>query len=250
MKISVITICYNEVDVIKKTIESVIGQTYNNIELIIIDGGSKDGTLDIINEYKKKYPIILISEKDNGIYDAMNKGAEISSGEYLNFMNAGDYFYDKKVVEDVTPHLDSGEGIVYGDTEVRYEDFKVIKKNRPPSKLWKGPVNHQSSFIKREVMLKYKYNTDNKIVADFEFFLNAYYNNEGLKKVDRVIASFDNTGLSQIKDKQVILDSLKTVKKFRPGLSTNIYYQSLKIKPYLKKIFPRKLFKKLAKLSS
>ena len=111
MKISIITVCYNDKDVIEKTILSVINQDYSNLEYIIVDGASSDGTLEIIKQYQKKYPIILISEKDDGIYDAMNKGSKVASGDYLNFMNAGDYFFSDNTISAVVPHLYSGEGM-------------------------------------------------------------------------------------------------------------------------------------------
>lgn len=93
VKISVITVCYNAVDTLEKTIQSVLEQTYHNIEYIIIDGGSTDGTVEIIHRYVD-YLAYWVSEPDRGIYDAMNKGIERATGEWVNFMNAGDYFYN------------------------------------------------------------------------------------------------------------------------------------------------------------
>lgn len=243
MKISIITVCYNDKDVIEKTILSVINQDYSNLEYIIVDGASSDGTLEIIKQYQKKYPIILISEKDDGIYDAMNKGSKVASGDYLNFMNAGDYFFSDNTISAVVPHLYSGEGIVYGDTEIRYDNFKIIASSKDPQNLWRGPINHQSTFISRPVMTKYGYNIKNKIVADFEFFLNAYYNGETIKKINVVIASFANNGISQSEDKQVVSDCLRTVKQFKKGLRVELHYKVLSLKPLFKKILPRRIFK-------
>jgi len=243
MKITIITVCYNTSKTIKDTIKSVINQSYKDIEYIIIDGGSIDGTKEIIEQYKKIFPIIFISEKDNGIYDAMNKGVDLATGDYINFMNADDYFFSETVIEEVLPFLEKQYDIVYGNMEVRYKNFKFIKKEVQPRYLWMGPVNHQSSFIKTDTMKRYKYNISNKIVADFEFFLTVYYKSGKLLKIDKTIASFSNNGISQIKDKQVIIDCYKTVKKFRKDLIIEIYYTILKVKPFIKKLLPTKVFK-------
>jgi len=247
MKITIITVCYNAAKTIEETIKSVISQDYQDLEYIIIDGASTDGTKEIIEKYKKIFPIIYISEKDKGIYDAMNKGIDLASGDYLNFMNADDYFFNKDVIAEMIPYLEKQDDIVYGDMEVRYKDFKLIKKEPQPKYLWRGPVNHQSSFIKKETMKKYKYNIENKIVADFEFFLNVYYHGGKITKIDKTIASFSNEGMNQINDKQVIKDCYQTVKKFKNTLTVKIYYQLLKIKPLLKKILPHSVFKFLKK---
>ena len=100
MKISIITVCFNAVGVIEKTILSVISQTYNDVEYIIIDGGSTDGTLDIVKKYEN-YIAYWISEPDSGIYNAMNKGVKYATGLYCNFMNAGDFFINEKVLENI-----------------------------------------------------------------------------------------------------------------------------------------------------
>lgn len=250
MKISVITICYNAEKTIGETIKSVIAQSYKDLEYIIIDGASTDKTLEIIKRYQKIFPIILISEKDQGIYDAMNKGTDLASGDYLNFMNSGDHFFNNSVIAEAVPFLDSKYDIVYGNMEVIYKDFKLIKKEPEPKYLWQGPVNHQSSFIKRETMKKYKYNTANKLVADFEFFLNVYYQGGRLKKIDQTIASYSNDGVTQVNDKQVIEDCYKTIKKFNSNVCIGIYYKLLLIKPTLKKILPRNIFKLLKNLAN
>jgi len=129
MKITIITVCYNASSTIGETIKSVINQSYKNLEYIIIDGESTDGTKEIIENYKKIFPIIYISEKDNGIYDAMNKGLDLATGDYLNFMNADDYFFNNTVVEEVVPFLNKQYDIVYGNMEVRYKNFKFIKSD-------------------------------------------------------------------------------------------------------------------------
>ncbi len=240
--LSVITVSFNSAKTIEQTILSVINQTYKNIEYIIIDGGSTDGTVDIIKKYNNKIKY-WISEKDNGIYDAMNKGVDRASSKYLNFMNSDDYFFSNTIIEEVAPLFNSEYEIIYGNTEIRYKDFKSIKIWGKPAHIWMGPVNHQSSFIKTEIMKKYKYNVSNKIVADFEFFLNVYYHGGKIIKINNIIASYSNEGISQQKEVQVIEDIYNTVKKFKKGIIVDIYYNILKIKPLIKKLLPRRIFK-------
>ena len=114
-KITVVTVCYNAVKEIEKTIQSVISQTYDNVEYIIVDGGSTDGTLDIIRKYSSRITR-WVSEPDKGIFDAMNKSAHMATGEYINFMNAGDLFFDEKVLSDIFAGRSYDEDVLYGST--------------------------------------------------------------------------------------------------------------------------------------
>ena len=243
MKISIITVCRNNEIGLRKTIDSVISQTYEDLEYIIIDGGSTDGTINIIAEYQKQFPIILVSEKDEGIYDAMNKGANLATGDWLNFMNAGDTFYDKDSINRVIPFLKDEFDIVYGNTEIVYKDFKTIKDEPEPGKLWMGRIPHQSSFIKSSTMKKYDYNKDNKIVADLEFFMSVYHNGGKIEKINQIISSFAKDGVTEKMGEQVITDAYKTVKKFNPRIIVDVYYNILKIKPFIKRLLPKKVFK-------
>ncbi len=115
MKITIVTVCYNSEKTISKTIESVIGQTYRDIEYIIIDGASKDRTVEIVNKYREKHNIVLVSEPDTGLYDAMNKAIVIANGKYILFMNSGDIFADEHVVQKMSTYLESEEDIIYGN---------------------------------------------------------------------------------------------------------------------------------------
>jgi len=234
-KISIITVCLNSEKTIEKTILSVINQTYKNIEYIIVDGGSTDKTLEIIKKYKDKISL-WVSEKDNGIYDAMNKGTNLAHGKYLNFMNSDDYFINENVIENVLPFLDGKNDIVYGNTKYRYKNLELKIKCLNPNLVWMGTICHQSSFIKREIIQKYKYNTENKLIADYEFFLNVYYNNGKILKINKFIASYSILGISGKNNNQVILDLDKTIKKFDNRLIVRMYCDILGIKPQFNKI--------------
>ncbi|GHT63967.1 hypothetical protein AGMMS50239_20840 [Bacteroidia bacterium] len=147
-KISIVTVTYNAVSVLEETILSIINQIYNNIEYIVIDGGSTDGTLDIIKKYEDRLSY-WISEPDKGIYDAMNKGIDRASGDWINFMNAGDLFYSNTIIQELVDmhYFDDNEAIIYGNRlvnkngllEAAISDLKPIKHRMD--------IFHQSCFV-------------------------------------------------------------------------------------------------------
>lgn len=173
-KISVVTVCFNAAATIEKTILSVINQTYKNIEYIIIDGGSTDGTVDIIKKYADRIAY-WVSEPDKGIYDAMNKGINVATGEWINFMNAGDCFYNDNVVSSLLDDVDSLYDVIYGDaiylrtkgTElVKGEDIQYIKRNMPNT--------HQAFFVRTENAKKIGFDLKYKYAADYNMIYHIY----------------------------------------------------------------------------
>lgn len=194
-KVSIITVSYNAASSIEKTILSIINQTYTNIEFIIVDGGSTDGTLDIIKKYDKSITH-WITEPDKGIYDAMNKGVGKAKGEWISFMNAGDTFYTSKTIENISPLLNKDTDVVYGAVNMVYETFNVIEKGgEKPSKNKPMPFNHQSSFVRREILVKQKFNTSFRYAADYNFF-NTIYPFAKYIRSDEVIATYMVDGIS------------------------------------------------------
>ncbi len=186
-KISVITIVYNGADTIEKTIKSVTSQTYSNIEYIIVDGGSTDGTVDILREHSGEI-IKWVSEPDDGIYDAMNKGIKIATGEYQWFINSGDEVFEPDTLERIfNVHNVPFYDVYYGDTVMIDSNGNEIGSRRlkPPSSLsWKDfkngmLVSHQSIIVSKRVVSMY--NTQYRLSADFEWCLLA------LKRADRVV---------------------------------------------------------------
>lgn len=202
-KISVVTVCYNAVNDIEKTILSVINQTYPNVEYLIIDGGSMDGTMDVVNRYKDKIDVI-VSEPDKGIYDAMNKGARKSNGDYVQFLNAGDVLCDKNVFSSLFK-----EGIS-DDIDVLYGDIIYVMSfgrfYKIPEAIDKFnvtfPIAHPASFVKRKLFDTFEFNTKYRIAADFAL-LKQIYDNGGifLYKKDIPIAIFDS--ISGVSSKSV-----------------------------------------------
>ena len=181
MKISIITVCYNSAATIEKTFQSVQGQTYNNIEYIVIDGKSKDGTVDIMNDYKSiitKY----ISEPDNGLYDAMNRGIELATGDLVGILNSDDVFTDHTILEKIARfHTENDVEASVGNIIKVNEEGEFIRnysaENWNPEKLKIGFMPpHPAIFFNRNLYEKYgQYHLDFTIAADYElitrFFL-------------------------------------------------------------------------------
>lgn len=261
MKISIVTIVYNSVLYIEKTILSVINQTYPNIEYIIIDGGSTDGTLEIIKKYSNRINL-LISEKDNGIYDAMNKGIVHASGEWINFMNSGDSFYNNNVIDSVVKYLQNSNcEILYGDVNKIFEWGETIVKPYDLKYLKNHMIfSHQSCFVKTELAKHYPFGNKYKIAEDYNFFYNQYIKNTNFLYIPICISNFDCiNGLST----KMMLYAMKedalingSINKINWNLNYLAFYIKIKIRSFFKTILPhniviyikRKLNKKVSNL--
>lgn len=172
MKISVITVCYNAVDRIERTVRSVITQTYCDFEYIIIDGGSQDGTVDIISTYEEKISF-WSSESDSGIYNAMNKGTRVAKGDFCLFLNAGDMLFGPDVLERVAGFLTPEYSIVMGNQVFLSPSGKIVAYGKAWSevtreRLYSDSLYHQASFIRRRDLLEYPYDETLKMVSDWK----------------------------------------------------------------------------------
>ncbi len=203
--ISVITVAWNAEATIEKTIISVINQTYKPIEYIFIDGKSTDGTNDIINRYRDEITLRNIafkhvSEKDTGIYNAMNKGLELACGEWIYFLNADDRLYDDYVFEKVFCNSIKYEKIdcIYGNVIHCHGDIFVKKRGAPIETIfYKYPICHQAAFVKRNTLMKYRFNEEYKRLADFNQFFSMYLDGKNFEYMDIYIAFFSLLGVSQ-----------------------------------------------------
>lgn len=173
LKISVVTVCYNAAETIEDTIRSVIGQTYPDIEYIIIDGGSTDGTVNIIKKYAD-HIAYWISEPDKGIYDAMNKGIRIATGDYINFMNAGDCFADSTVLERFVSQADESCEIIFGDWKIKLDEHLEYRKPLSTKYLnTKLMFTHQAAFISVPYHKEHLYDISYKLAADYNLIYKA-----------------------------------------------------------------------------
>lgn len=208
--VTVITVVFNGEQFLEETIKSVISQTYTNIEYIIIDGGSTDCTLDIIGKYAKDIDY-WVSEKDDGIYDAMNKGVRKASGQWVNFMNAGDQFFSPQTIQRLFEKKSYSSAIVYGSVMIKYAAFSRTQKCGTQNKLWMGmQFSHQSVFVDK-ILANYSFNDKNKIAADLEFFYGAYKKKIAFEKTDEIISIVLAGGLSDANRVQTILYSQRAI---------------------------------------
>ena len=167
--ITVITVVYNGDKYLEQTIQSVINQTYPNVEYIIIDGGSTDGTIDLIKKYED-YIDYWVSEKDKGIYDAMNKGKDLALGCFINYMNNKDLFIDSNIFN-YFYNINHKYDLIYGNVVIDNKGKKIIKP-RSLNAIYrlKMPFCHQTVFLKNSIFRKYSFNIKYKIAADFDLF--------------------------------------------------------------------------------
>lgn len=220
MKLSIVTINYNNKEGLRKTIESVVRQTCSNIEYIIIDGGSADGSVDVI----KKYEDVIsywVSEPDKGIYNAMNKGVSKATGDYLLFLNSGDYLISPSIIDEIWNELLSNEDVIFGllktypSNRIGYTDVHL-----PLTMLdffERSPIPHPASFIKRNLFQEMKYDETLKIVSDWKFFLQAVvFKGCSCKKIEIIITSFEDEGLSSSNIECCNNERIDVLKKMLP----------------------------------
>ena len=229
MKLSIITINYNNAEGLRKTLASVAAQTYADIEHIIVDGGSTDGSVEIVREYvsangahsggsqtgqtgqtKVCHQIRWISEKDKGIYNAMNKGIKMATGEYIEILNSGDILFDSQVTQRMIEHLDQTNaerkesiGILYGNMIKVNAQGQVVGKSGYTEfslrQFYSSTLNHDCAYVRRDLFEEYGlYDENLKIVSDWKWYLQAI----GLGRVkpeyvDIDVTIFDDGGISE-----------------------------------------------------
>lgn len=248
-KVSVITVVFNGEDHIEATILSVLGQNYPNVEYLVIDGGSTDGTLKLIKKYEANIAY-WHTEKDSGIYDAMNKGLTKATGNWVNFMNAGDTFYTPEIISDIFGSQIHPATVIYGGVEIIYPDLSRIEYPGSPSKLWKGmQFSHQATFINTHYHRMHFYNTANKIAADLEFFYQAYQTKNIFFPTGRIIAKVITGGVSDVNRIKTIMASCDAVcgDRLRPLIRFYFLWRiiSSTLRTVVKRSLPRSIVRKL-----
>ncbi len=207
VKLSLITVCYNAGNLLQETLQSALDQTFQDFELVIIDGGSKDNTLAIANQFKTHIGT-LVSEKDKGIYDAMNKGIQAAKGEWLYFLNAGDSFYSPMVLENIFGNPGPACDFMYAKVETKNEPTGInyINGKEVNFAMFYShyPICHQGTFARKEVFQKIgNFNLAYPLVADSEWFIRLFKDPSiQTKFINEVVAYYDIQGATYHKRMQ------------------------------------------------
>ncbi|QQD15321.1 glycosyltransferase family 2 protein [Sphingobacterium sp. UDSM-2020] len=215
---SIITVVYNNVRDIEHTLKSVVSQTYKHVEYIVIDGLSTDGTLDVIEKYRPQVSVIL-SEKDNGIYDAMNKGLALATGDYVLFLNSGDELYSKETLANLA-EVSEGADIIYGETFLINEQREIIGERRhkvPAYFNWKSfrygmNICHQAIYIKRTIAEPY--DLQYKLCADIDWVIKAAKKSSITVNAHQHVARYLVGGMSKQRHRESLKERYDIFQKY------------------------------------
>ena len=253
MKLSIITVNFNDSEGLERTIKSVISQTFHDYEFIVIDGGSTDDSVNVIKKYESHIDY-WVSENDGGIYPGMNKGLRKAKGEYVNFMNGGDCYHSEDVLEKIFA-LETEADIITGTHEEN--GIKNIGRGGVTMlDLYKWAIDHQASFIRRDVALRHPYDEKYRIVSDWKFFIEALvFDNCSFFYSDTIVVDVDMKGISNTnseldkKEREAVLCELlpeRVLKDYQ--LLASIHPDVLKVAPRISK--SQKIQKTILKLAN
>lgn len=230
-KLSVITVTYNAEHTLERTLKSVREQTYPAIEHILVDGNSNDGTAALIRRYENER-LKWMSEPDNGLYDAMNKGARMATGDYLCFLNAGDTFYNVDTVEKMFTTMDEDDfpDILYGETAIVDDNgcFLHLRRLRAPKNLtWKSfkrgmVVCHQAFIVKRELFEPYELSY--RFSADFDWCIRMMKKAKTIRNTGMILVNYLNAGMTTANRKASLRERYHIMKKHYGTASTFLYH--------------------------
>lgn len=241
-KFSVITVCYNAEATIEDTIQSVISQTYHHVEYIIVDGASKDRTMDIVNRYREHIAIV-VSERDKGLYDAMNKGIGLATGDYLCFLNAGDSFHEDDTLQQMvhsihTPQLPD---VLYGETELVDHEGHFLRMRRlsaPEVLTWKSfrqgmLVCHQAFFPRRDLVIPYDLRY--RFSADFDWCIKIMKKSKVLHNTHLTLIDYLAEGMTTRNHKASLKERFRIMTRHYGWTSTLAFHLWFVLRLLLKK---------------
>ncbi len=252
--VTIVTVSLNERAGLEKTICSVISQQNVKFEYIVVDGGSNDGSVDIIKEYGHNLAAWL-SEPDKGPYDAMNKGIRLAKGEWIIFLNAGDVFFDRESLSGMNQFLsDTNIDAVYGDSLADYRDFQIYRKAGPFGDIWKGMIfSHQALLLRLSLMKDVGFDTRHPKIADYDLVLRCLPDPARVAYLPVPIAICDAFGISARGQAEVLRDYYRcSGEHFTMGFSRKLYFLKnfifLKMIDISKKILPEKTYYGITRL--
>ena len=232
-KFSIITVTYQAGKVLEDTIQSVIFQTYRNVEYIIVDGGSMDNTLDIVKKYQDRISIV-VSEPDKGLYDAMNKGIRLATGDYVCFLNAGDELHENETLQRMVHTLKTQElpDVIYGETAIVDGEghFLHMRRLQAPEVLhWKSfkqgmLVCHQAFFARRELALAHPYNLQYRFSADFDWCIRIMKDAKSMHNTHLTLIDYLNEGMTTRNHKASLKERFRIMAKHYGWVSTLLHH--------------------------
>lgn len=241
-KFSVITVTYNAAAVLEDTIQSVITQTYHHVEYIIVDGGSTDGTLDIVAQYRDRIATV-VSEPDKGLYDAMNKGMRLATGDYLCFLNAGDSFHEDDTLQSIAHSLTGSAlpDVIYGQTELVDSEGHFVRMRRlsaPEHLNWKSfrqgmLVCHQAFFAKRA--LAEPYDLRYRFSADFDWCIRVMKRAQTLHNTHLTLIDYLEEGMTTRNRRASLRERFRIMVKHYGWVSTVLHHAWFVVRAVIKK---------------
>ena len=237
--LTIITVCKDNVGGLKKTFDNILNQTSSEFNYVVVDGNSSDGSRNLILNYEKHFAthgiqFRWISETDQGIYDAMNKGIMLADSLYTIFMNSGDLFYENDVVKKIIERVvrdKNGVDVYYGKTfcvgceeKSFFMPFFIVEQTK---KMTRMPTKHQGFFIKTALLKQRPYDTSFKIIADFEWCMYAFYSGKVFKYLDWTVCSFDMSGISSTNLTEKYREATKARKRYNCADGRLIYCMKL-----------------------
>ncbi|MDR2498677.1 MAG: glycosyltransferase [Tannerellaceae bacterium] len=224
--VTIVTVVYNAKENIAKTIRNVASQDYNSIEYIVVDGGSSDGTVGVIQECSS-WITAWISEKDDGIYQAMNKGIRMASGEWICFLNAGDCFVGPDTISMVmreTARLPEQPDVIYGNTYVEKIEGQLSERvAQPPGNRHRMYFAHQSAFVRSSVAKRYLFDENYRLSSDFKFFKQCYYGKQTFVRLNFAVTIYDLHGISNLQRVKGLRENISVVKELDRGVRKYVF---------------------------
>lgn len=241
-KFSVITVCYNAEATLEDTIQSVISQTYHHVEYIIVDGASKDRTMDIVNRYRERISVV-VSEPDKGLYDAMNKGIRLATGDYLCFLNAGDSFHEDDTLQQMVHSIHGTQlpDVLYGETELVDHEGHFLRMRRlqaPEHLTWKSfrqgmLVCHQAFFARRDLVMPYDLRY--RFSADFDWCIKIMKQSKVLHNTHLTLIDYLSEGMTTRNHKASLKERFRIMARHYGWASTVSFHLWFVLRLLLKK---------------